>query len=643
MRYSVSSIQPASTHFILAKECLTRILCLALSFILVGHAQASSEPIQQHLRQTGLEESEPSRRELAARLQSAALPNVFPGGVIPGTADSSAAIGMEERPNRRRWMKQVARIVGGAAVGGGLALPAATPRTLFGQGNPEEFLPRPTQGVPPARLPPGLMNAVAISLVDANRVNLERERLGEIEDVLVAIRVNPIYTVIALEKSEAYIHGAGQLSLPRRISLLNVDPTNEWIGDLVVNGGVAAGLTLRGRVVLTGKSHLLNSTVVGQVFLLGEGNRVEGNRIIPEASLEGAAIIVGNPGEASNDNRIQGNLVVVTAESGRRRSPAALHILTGNGNRIRDNTLINWAPNGAGLVLGPWKNPGRTVRPGGEATVERNVIASMNLLPSPDVLEFFDPVVIRQRETKVTGGNNLLIGATTSSIHQATDRRIPPSDTVFRKGEHSAGSAKNSQQPGDYRIEEEQLGSTPVGIFRQQREPAGQEEVRFFDGLTDAATGVPYPNLETGLEEGVIEPGTLRAVVNLQTANLPQGARLFVHEAFPGKDFTGLEEILLPADPGRAREVLRASGLEEGDVIVLPTTVAAGMEEGYRLAGVDAPVVVLDLDVFEEVSTQVLSGFARIAQNLKGLVVRIGLKQWLGRVMSGDNYLSLQL
>lgn len=129
-----------------------------------------------------------------------------------------------------------------------------------------------------------------------------------------------------------------------------------------------------------------------------------------------------------------------------------------------------------------------------------------------------------------------------------------------------------------------------------------------------------------GLEERRVE-------APLTSADAPGIGRLFIHADLPMIDRAGLEEVSLPASPESAVAFLREMGTTDADMIILPTTVAAGMEESYRPAGSAAPIVVMPASGLEEATVQELGALAWIARNLGG-VFRVGLEEWADREIS---------
>lgn len=173
---------------------------------------------------------------------------------------------------------------------------------------------------------------------------------------------------------------------------------------------------------------------------------------------------------------------------------------------------------------------------------------------------------------------------------------------------------------------------------------AGLEEVRFYEGLTKKATGAIAPDawiVGTGLEEGkaYVAPGQHRAVVNLPAKTKLGITRIFIHPDLPWKDFAGLEEVQLPADVAQVPAFMREFELRDTDLIVLPLTISRGSEASWRPANSRAPTLVISASGLEEANSQILAALARIARNLEGQVLRVGLEEWAERVLSWEENL----
>lgn len=172
---------------------------------------------------------------------------------------------------------------------------------------------------------------------------------------------------------------------------------------------------------------------------------------------------------------------------------------------------------------------------------------------------------------------------------------------------------------------------------------AGAEEVRFYDGYTERRTGEVAPGLEELAGQGLIQPNERRVVVPLPSAHELGAGRVFIHAELPQKVIPGVEVIRLPAAPHEARAVLQEFEARPSDLILLPTSVAAGSEETYRPVGSGTPIVVTSATGLEEANPQELAALARIARNLEGQVFRVGLEEWSRRVIDRDrNNLSIQ-
>jgi len=173
------------------------------------------------------------------------------------------------------------------------------------------------------------------------------------------------------------------------------------------------------------------------------------------------------------------------------------------------------------------------------------------------------------------------------------------------------------------------------------------EEVRFYDGFTEKATGNVAPDawvIGAGLEEGaaLVAPGQRRAVVALPAATELGINRVFIHPDLPWKDFAGLEEVRLPADVAQVSIFMREFELKDTDLIVLPLTVAQGSEASWRLSGSRTPILVITASGLEEADSKILAALARIARNLEGQVLRVGLEEWSEKVLSWkENLMSI--
>ena len=130
-------------------------------------------------------------------------------------------------------------------------------------------------------------------------------------------------------------------------------------------------------------------------------------------------------------------------------------------------------------------------------------------------------------------------------------------------------------------------------------------------------------------------------MVGLPAAAGLEGIRVFLHPELPGKDFSGLEEVRLPGDAGQARAFLQEVGVRESDVILLPLSVAAGLEQSWKPDGSRTPIVVTSAGGFEEATPQELVALALLAKRLEGQVLRVGLEEWEQRMVSEER-LSLQ-
>ena len=186
----------------------------------------------------------------------------------------------------------------------------------------------------------------------------------------------------------------------------------------------------------------------------------------------------------------------------------------------------------------------------------------------------------------------------------------------------------------------------PVNENKIPPSTAGLEEqpVRFFDGLTNAATGAlsNQAGLEKLINNKLIEPGARRAVTNLPSASNLGIARVFVDARLPFRNFPGVEMVLLPADPVQARTFLSTAGLKVGDLILLNVdNVVAGSEQEWKPAGSATPIIAISAVGLEEATPPELAALARIARNLSSQVLRVGLEEWNKRAIS-DQRLSIQ-
>jgi len=146
------------------------------------------------------------------------------------------------------------------------------------------------------------------------------------------------------------------------------------------------------------------------------------------------------------------------------------------------------------------------------------------------------------------------------------------------------------------------------------------------------------------LEEGaaLVAPGQRRAVVALPAATELGINRVFIHPDLPWKDFAGLEEVRLPADVAQVSIFMREFELKDTDLIVLPLTVAQGSEASWRLSGSRTPILVITASGLEEADSKILAALARIARNLEGQVLRVGLEEWSEKVLSWkENLMSI--
>lgn len=187
-------------------------------------------------------------------------------------------------------------------------------------------------------------------------------------------------------------------------------------------------------------------------------------------------------------------------------------------------------------------------------------------------------------------------------------------------------------------------------INRLNQNAAGMEEeaVRFYDGFTERATGAIAPDdwiVGAGLEAGaLVVPGELRAVAALPAAAELGIDRIFIHPDLPWVDFEGVEEVRLPADPAEVPAFMMEFEPRETDLIVLPLTVAAGLEAAWRPAGSRTPILAVAASVWEEAKANapVLAALARIARNLAGQVLRVDLAAWSEKVLSWqENLMSI--
>ena len=178
--------------------------------------------------------------------------------------------------------------------------------------------------------------------------------------------------------------------------------------------------------------------------------------------------------------------------------------------------------------------------------------------------------------------------------------------------------------------DEEASEGTPAGL---------EEEVERYNGLTRQGTGALAP--DRWIQAGLVQSGQRRGVVGLPAAAGLEGIRVFLHPELPGKDFAGLEEVRLPGEAGRARAFLQEVGVRESDVILLPLSVAAGLEQGWRPDGSRTPIVVTSAGGLEEATPQELGALALLAKRLEGQVLRVGLEEWEQRMVSEER-LSLQ-
>ncbi|MDO8729931.1 MAG: twin-arginine translocation signal domain-containing protein [Candidatus Omnitrophota bacterium] len=423
--------------------------------------------------------------------------------------------GVEENTLTRR------QFLGATAVG---TLPLVLP-SIGGAQEAIKLVVNQNLSIPATDLPDGLLEQKRVRLVDVNRSNDVAFR--RTEELLEAIQKDPSFKVVIVDIEGGWVT-AGATVFPKGVSLIGGHATTNWDGDIVVDGGTVANLSIEGKVTLRNGAQLLNSVVVGEVNVLGDKNVIRGNQIIADTIVRrsrqanlhtrdgvlylnrgssevvldgGAAIDVGTTEAASNGNVIEGNLVVyphVDPKDGRlfdqkkqlgEQAPdkrlesirsAAVHIRRGRGNRLKSNTLVNFYPFNAAVLMGPWRLPSlpdEASKDTSDTRLEGNVLA-VN-----DIGLGTDKAVIQGEFFQIVGGNNLVIGGQKEVAHPIEDRHVPAKalDGVFQGGNRvpilERQQDKGEFRPADYRIKPELLGRGKVGVFQQSSsDKAGLEE-----------------------------------------------------------------------------------------------------------------------------------------------------------------------
>lgn len=467
---------------------VSRSLALFLSIALGFSSPAFA------LRQTGIEESKPENKEKLV----------------------AALTGVEENPVSRR------QFLGVAAAG---ALSLAVP-DIAGAQSAVRFAANQNLGIPVSNLPADLMRQKRMRLVDVNRSNDVAFRQSD--EALAAIRRDPSFKVLIVDIEGGWDIGKEGIVLPKGVSLVGGHATTNWDGDITVDGGTVANLSIQGKVTLKNGAQLLNSVVVGEVNVLGDKNVIRGNQIIADTVVRrrtdanlhtkegvlylnhrssdvvlegGAAIDVGTAEAASNENVIEGNLVVFPfvdhkdgglfyKKNGLGEQPpdkkfesirsATVHIRRGRGNRLRGNTLANFYPFNAAVVMGPWRYP---LWPDEASKDTSDTRLEGNVLAINDIGLGTDKAVIQGEFFQIVGGNNLVIGGQKEVAHPIEDRHVPAKalDGVFQGGDRipilERQQDKGEFRPADYRIKPELLGRGKVGVFQQSSsDKAGLEE-----------------------------------------------------------------------------------------------------------------------------------------------------------------------
>ncbi|MBI4227443.1 MAG: class I SAM-dependent methyltransferase [Candidatus Omnitrophica bacterium] len=149
-------------------------------------------------------------------------------------------------------------------------------------------------------------------------------------------------------------------------------------------------------------------------------------------------------------------------------------------------------------------------------------------------------------------------------------------------------------------------------------EELGNTQIRFYQGLTSGESGMAAPSL---IEAGHAQPGQQRAVIEDATT-APQVVRMFYHSDVMPPSAAGVTAIPLPADAEAARVQLAAADLTPRDVILLPDTIAAGLEDQWRpTAGTRTPILIVPVATL--LAADDLNLLAAIALALDGRLLRV--------------------
>ena len=171
---------------------------------------------------------------------------------------------------------------------------------------------------------------------------------------------------------------------------------------------------------------------------------------------------------------------------------------------------------------------------------------------------------------------------------------------------------------------------------------AGLEEIKFYDGFTEPATGVVASGLEELVRKKLVQPGERRVVVRLTAAADHGVTRVFIRADLPQKQITGVKVIQFPVEAANAVVFFGQQRIRDTDLIILPSTVAPGDEISWRPFGYKTPILVTSAEVFDEANSVDLALLALIAENLAGQVYRVGLEEWSSRIIDRDEHLSIQ-
>lgn len=216
---------------------------------------------------------------------------------------------------------------------------------------------------------------------------------------------------------------------------------------------------------------------------------------------------------------------------------------------------------------------------------------------------------------------------------QGYGRLVPKGETVEERDVIKA-AMRDLQVVSNSRAEQpwvRQIASNVYLMLEQQLARGRGRPLRFQEVP-------PRQRVTTGLEETEIQDGSM---VRLP-ANFPSGVRIFYHPALLLSNFSGLEKIALPGKPGEARLFLRKMEVRPGDLILLPDSIGAGLEEAWRLPGVETPIVVGPPSLLMELTPRHLAALREMAQNRRGHILRAGLEEWDQTLVDGVEYMGRQ-